>query len=223
MYTKHKWKSDRYFNFGYVKYLPENYNKEKKYPLVFFLHGAGERGDDLDIACRHGYMKHVREEGAEYPFIFIAPQCPDEKYWGCYTESLIAFIEYLKSALPIDDTRIYLTGLSMGGTGTWMLAMAAPELFAAIAPVCGSGICWHTGVLHNMPILIYHGDCDPIVPIEESTMMLKNLNKFGKNAKMKICYGIGHEAWEPAYSGDELYNWLLLHKKQKKESGINNE
>ena len=91
MYTKHKWESDRYFNFGYVKYLPKDYNENKKYPLVFFLHGAGEWGDDLDIACRHGFMKHVREEGKEYPFIFIAPQCPFDKYWGCYTESLLAF------------------------------------------------------------------------------------------------------------------------------------
>lgn len=115
MYTKHKWKSDRYFNFSYVKYLPKNYDSNKKYPLVFFLHGAGERGDDLDVAMRHGFMKYVREDGAEYPFIFIAPQCPHNKYWGCYTESLIAFLDYVCEELPVDKSRIYLTGLSMGG------------------------------------------------------------------------------------------------------------
>ena len=93
MYTKHKWESDKYYNFGYVKYLPADFDENKKYPLVIFLHGAGERGEDLDVAMRHGYMKHVREDGAEYPFIFIAPQCPRTKYWGCYTESLIAFID----------------------------------------------------------------------------------------------------------------------------------
>lgn len=94
MYTKKQWKSDAYFNFGYVEYLPKDFDKNKKYPLVFFLHGAGERGDDLDVSMRHGYMKYVREEGKEYPFIFVAPQCHKKKYWGCYTESLIAFLEY---------------------------------------------------------------------------------------------------------------------------------
>lgn len=94
MYTKKQWKSDAYFNFGYVEYLPKDFDKNKKYLLVFFLHGAGERGDDLDVAMRHGYMKYVREEGKEYPFIFVAPQCHKKKYGGCYTESLIAFLEY---------------------------------------------------------------------------------------------------------------------------------
>ena len=76
MYTKHKWSSDVHYNFNYVKYLPKDFDGNKKYPLVIFLHGAGERGDDLDLAMRHGYMKYVREEGKEYPFIFVGPQCP---------------------------------------------------------------------------------------------------------------------------------------------------
>ena len=135
MYTKHKWVNDRYYNFNYVKYLPKDYDESKKYPLVFFLHGAGERGDDLDVASRHGFMKHVRENGAEYPFIFVGPQCPSDKFWGCYTESLLAFIDYICDTLPVDRERIYLTGLSMGGTGTWMLAMADHERFAAITTI----------------------------------------------------------------------------------------
>ena len=215
MYTKHRWESERYFNFGYVKYLPKDYDENKKYPLVFFLHGAGERGDDLDVACRHGYMKHVRENGAEYPFIFIAPQCPNGKYWGCYTESLLAFLDYICETLPIDTDRIYLTGLSMGGTGTWMLAMAEPERFAAIAPICGSGIYWYGEVLVNTPIMVYHGDCDDIVPISNSMEMINSVNKRGGNAQIKVLYGIGHSAWDAAYDGDELYNWFLLHKLKK--------
>ncbi len=184
MYTKHKWESVDKFNFGYVKYLPKDYDENKKYPLVFFLHGAGERGEDLDFAMRHGYMKYVRENGAEYPFIFIAPQCPHEKYWGCYTESLIVFLDNILETLPIDKSRVYLTGLSVGGTGTWMLAMACPEKFAAIAPVCGTGIYWNGGVLKDIPIKIYHGDCDTIVPIEESINMLKAVNKAGGSASI---------------------------------------
>ena len=209
MYTKHKWESDIYYNFNYAKYLPKDFDETKEYPLVLFLHGAGERGDDLDIATRHGYMKYVREEGKEYPFICIAPQCPNDKYWGCYTESLIAFLDYITETLPIDKKRIYLTGFSMGGTGTWMLAMAAPDKFAAIAPVCGSGIYWNTEILRNIPILMYHGDCDDVVPINESVNMLKSIHKNGGNAQLKICYGVGHNAWDYAYTDDLLMNWML--------------
>ena len=211
MYTKHKWESDRYYNFNYVRYLPKDIKEGEKYPLVIFLHGAGERGDDLDVACRHGYMKHVREEGAEYPFIYVAPQCPSDKYWGCYTESLLAFLDYVCDTLPVDRARVYLTGLSMGGTGTWMLAMADPERFAAIAPVCGSGIYWHGTVLVNTPILAYHGDCDDIVPIQNSVEMITSVNKRGGNAQIRILYGVKHDAWNVAYSGAELYEWLLSH------------
>lgn len=213
MYTKHKWESDKYFNFGYVKYLPKDYDETQKYPLVFFLHGAGERGEDLDVASRHGYMKYVRENNAEYPFIFVAPQCPNGKYWACYTESLLAFLDYICDTLPIDRERVYLTGLSMGGTGTWMLAMAEPERFAAIAPICGSGIYWNGGQLVNTPIMVYHGDCDDTVPIENSIEMVKSVNKRGGHAEIKVCYGVGHNAWENAYSSDELINWMLSHKK----------
>lgn len=213
MYTKHKWEQDKYFNFGYVKYLPRDYDESKKYPLVIFLHGAGERGDDLDHAMRHGYMKYVREEGKEYPFIFVAPQCPNGKYWGCYTESLLAFIDYVTETLPVDTDRIYLTGLSMGGTGTWMTAMAAPEKFAAIAPICGSGIVWNGGCLSRLPIFIYHGDCDDIVPITESIGMLRAVNKNGGRAQMKICYGVGHNAWDYAYTDEALIEWLLSQHK----------
>ena len=213
MYTKHKWESDKYFNFGYVKYLPKDLDSSKKYPLVIFLHGAGERGDDLDLAMRHGYMKYVREEGREYPFIFVAPQCPNGKYWGCYTESLLAFIDEMIETLPVDEGRVYLTGLSMGGTGTWMTAMAAPDKFAAIAPICGSGIVWNGGAIKNIPIFVYHGDCDEIVPITESIGMLRAVNKNGGKAQLKICYGVGHNAWDHAYTDDALLEWLLSQHK----------
>ena len=216
MYTKHTFKSDKFFNFNYVQYLPKGYDPNKKYPLVFFLHGAGERGDDLDVAMRNGYMKHVRESGKEYPFIFVGPQCPFEKYWGCYTESLLGFLDYIMETLPIDEDRVYLTGLSMGGTGTFMLAMAAPDRFAALAPVCGTGIYWHACVIRHIPIYIYHGDCDDIVPLYESTNMLRALNSGGGTAKIKVLHGEGHGAWEAAYSDDELLEWMLSQKRKQK-------
>lgn len=213
MYTEHLWKSDTHFNFRYAQYLPKDIAPDKRYPLVLFLHGAGERGNDIECGTRHGFLRYVRECGKEYPFICIAPQCPYEKYWGCYTESLLVFLDDLIQTLPIDPQRVYLTGFSMGGTGTWMLAMACPDKFAAIAPVCGSGICWNAGSVKKLPIYMYHGDCDNIVPVTESVNMLTAINACGGNAQLKICYGVGHNAWDYAYSGDELTNWLLSHKK----------
>ncbi len=213
MYTKHKWESEKYFNFGYLKYLPKGYDENKKYPLVIFLHGAGERGQDLENVAKHGYMKYVKSESKEYPFIFIAPQCPENKYWGCYAESLIAFLDYIEQSLPVDKDRIYLTGLSMGGTGTWMLAMADPDRFAAIVPVCGSGVCWNGGSIAKIPVYAYHGDCDDIVPIYESVTMIRAINKTGGNAKLKICYGVGHNAWDFAYTDEKLLEWLLKQHK----------
>ena len=105
----------------------------------------------------------------------------------------------------------------MGGKGTWMLAMAAPERFAAIAPICGSGIYWNGAALANTPIMVYHGDCDETVPIQNSIEMVKAVNKRGGNAQIKILYGVGHGAWNAAYSGDELYTWLLSHKLNREE------
>lgn len=213
MYTKHTWKTENHYNFRYVQYLPADFDEDKKYPLVLFLHGAGERGDDFDAAMRHGYMKYVRENGREYPFICIAPLCPEGKYWGCFTESLLAFLDYITEALPVDEKRIYLTGFSMGGTGTWMLAMAAPERFAAIAPVCGSGICWNGAAVRDIPVMMYHGDCDSAVPITESVNMLTAVNRSGGSAQLEICYGTEHNAWDFAYSDNRLINWLLSHEK----------
>ena len=136
-------------------------------------------------------MKHVRESGKEYPFICIAPQCPRDKYWACYTESLLAFLDYVCEILPVDMERVYLTGLSMGGTGTWMLAMCDPHRFSCIVPVCGTGIVWNAKRLANLPIRIYHGDDDPIVPFEESVVMLRELTRAGADVKLTICYGVG--------------------------------
>lgn len=214
MYTKHKWNSDQWYNFGYTVNLPSDYDETKTYPLVFFLHGAGERGDDLEVACTHGYMRYVREQDRDYPFIFVAPQCPGWDYWGCYTESLLHFIDYICDTYPVDRDRVILTGLSMGGTGTWMLAMADPDRFAAIVPVCGTGIVWNAKRLANLPIRIYHGDDDPIVPFEESVSMLRALTRAGADVKLTICYGAGHNAWEVAYQDDALIDWMMAQKRK---------
>ena len=209
MYVQKQWQTDTHHPFYYVEYLPKDYDPTKEYPLVMFLHGAGERVQDPHQAMFHGYMKYVREQGKEYPFIFIAPQCIGNAYWGSYTESLSAFLDYILETYAVDRKRVYLTGLSMGGTGTWMFAMARPNTFAAIMPVCGSGIYWNVANLLKTPIYMVHGDCDTCVPISNSVEMLTSINSRGGNAKLKICYGVGHDAWNYAYTDDALLDWML--------------
>ena len=209
MYVQKQWQTDSHHPFYYVEYLPKDYDPAKEYPLVLFLHGAGERVQDPHQAMFHGYMKYVREQGKEYPFIFIAPQCIGNAYWGSYTESLSAFLDYILETYAVDRRRVYLTGLSMGGTGTWMFAMARPNTFAALMPVCGSGIYWNVANLLKTPIYMVHGDCDTCVPISNSVEMLTSINSRGGNAKLKICYGVGHDAWNYAYTDDSLLEWML--------------
>ena len=209
MYVQKQWQTDSHHPFYYVEYLPKDYDPAKEYPLVFFLHGAGERVQDPHQAMFHGYMKYVREQGKEYPFIFIAPQCIGNAYWGSYTESLSAFLDYILETYAVDRRRVYLTGLSMGGTGTWMFAMARPNTFAALMPVCGSGIYSNVANLLKTPIYMVHGDCDTCVPISGSVEMLTSINSRGGNAKLKICYGVGHDAWNYAYTDDSLLEWML--------------
>lgn len=211
MYSKHRYESVHYQSFGYIQYLPKDFDENKKYPLVLFLHGAGERGEDLDLLAKHGYMKYHVENGREYPFIFISPQCPCDKYWGNYVESLHKFLDYICGILPIDESKIYLTGISMGGTGTYLMAQAEPKRFAAIAPICGSGINWYGGILKDVPCRIYHGDCDPSVDVHDSLSMASSVNRNGGRAELTVFPGVTHNCWDIVYSSDELIEWFLKH------------
>lgn len=193
--------------FDYLAYTPKDWNKDKKYPLLVFLHGAGERGDDVSLVGRHGPFKYANQ-GKEYPFVMVGPQCPSDKYWGNYLESLSAFLDEIIKEYNIDTNRIYLTGLSMGGTGTWHWLMAEPERFAAAAPICGTGICWYACRIANKPIWITHGTADATVPFDESERMVEFLKRSGGDPKFTVLEGVGHNAWDYAYT-DELTEWFM--------------
>lgn len=198
-------------------YLPPEYETEpeKTFPLVIFLHGAGERGDDLAGVYRHGPLREVRE-GRDFPFIVIAPQIGGVKYWACYAETLNAMLDGWLKEYRIDPSRVYLTGLSMGGTGTWMWGMMNPERFAAISPMCGTGICWCAGNLGSVPVWAFHGDLDDIVPLDESQRMEQRLRACGGDVTLTVCEGKGHDCWTEIYHGTEVYEWLLSHTKEEK-------
>lgn len=202
-------------SFHYLKYTPKETGENGKYPLLVFMHGAGERGNadgsELDVAARHGFFARVAE-GKEYPFMMVAPQCPADHYWGSYIESLNRFLDYIIANNNIDTNRIYLTGLSMGGTATWLWSLGNPERFAAVAPVCGEGISWYAEKLVNIPIRASHGDIDNVVSPHESLAMVSAINQRGGNASLTLFPGVGHNAWDYAYN-DELVSWLMSHSK----------
>lgn len=198
--------NEKIWEFPFVEYVCDN--ADKKLPLVIQLHGAGERGngnDQLYLVDVHGFSKVVRDEAFECRIVM--PQCPKNTFWVAKIESVLSFIDRLKAEFNVDDDRVYLTGLSMGGFGTWFTAMAKPELFAAIAPVCGGGMPWNAGVL-SMPIWAFHGAADTVVTPRHSDEMVETLEAIGADVTYSRVDGVGHNVWECAYTKDLLL-WLL--------------
>lgn len=202
---------------GYLLYLPADYDqdKEKQWPMIFFLHGAGERGEDLDKVTVHGPPKLVKN-GPNFPFIVLSPQCPEGRFWDNLT--LITLLDDVVSKYRIDPNRIYLTGLSMGGYGTWSLATQYPERFAAIAPICGGGplILSLLNIPNTLPIWVFHGAKDSVVPISESQRMVDILKAKGLDVKFTVYPDADHDSWTKTYDNPELYQWFLSHKRGQK-------
>ena len=199
------------WEFPFVEYSCE-YTGEKL-PLIIQLHGAGERGkggEDLALVDTHGFPHILKEK--DYPCIAIMPQCPKDTFWAARVESIVSFVEHLIREYPVDPSRVYLTGLSMGGFGTWYTAMAKPRLFAAIAPVCGGGMSWNAGMLKKIPIWAFHGAEDKVVPPRNSDEMVEKLRSIGADITYTRVDGVAHNVWENAYT-EELLLWLLSKKK----------
>lgn len=196
---------------GYLLYLPEGYSREMKgWPLVLFLHGAGERGTDIELVKKHGPPK-LTEAGKQNPYILVSPQCPADEYWS--VPVLKALLDRILETYNIDRSRIYLTGLSMGGNGTWRLATAYPDLFAAIAPVCGWGDTSTVSVLRHVPVWAFHGMKDPVVTFDRGEGMVRSLRAAGGNVRFTPYPDAGHDSWTETYRNPEFYEWLLSQRK----------
>jgi predicted peptidase len=207
---------------NYLLYLPKDYEASgsNRWPLILFLHGAGERGADLGVVAKHGPPKLVAQ-GREFPFIIVSPQCPLGRNWE--DDALIALLDSVMAKYRVDTARVYLTGLSMGGYGTWSLAVNHPERFAAAAPVCGGG----TGIdvlladgarkqaLQALPIWAFHGAKDPVVPVSESERMLAALKRAGcTNAQLTVYPEAEHDSYTETYNNPKLYDWFLEHQRK---------
>ena len=196
----------------YLLSLPKNYrSSKKKFPLILFLHGSGERGSNLELVKVHGLPKML-EAGLELPCIVVSPQCPSDSRWDA--EVLALLLDDLEKKLHVDPDRIYVTGLSMGGFGTWELAMRFPKRFAAIVPICGGGEPLFTFEITHLPTWVFHGAKDDVVPLEYSQRMVNALKKYGnKNLKFTVYKNAAHDSWSKAYANPKLYEWLLEQKR----------
>ena len=197
---------------NYLVYLPSDYEADtaKKWPLMLFLHGAGERGDDLQKVKVHGPPKLI-EQGKKFPFIVISPQAPVNEGWE--PQVIIRLLKGIQAKYRVDKERIYLTGLSMGGFGTWAIAKKFPSVFAAVVPICGGGDTAELWKLRNTPVWCFHGAKDDVVKPEQSYRMVNALKKYNNNIKLTVYPDANHDSWTPTYNNDSLYTWLLQQKK----------
>ena len=208
----------------YLLFLPAGYkeDKEKRWPLMLFLHGAGERGKDIAKVTVHGPPKLVKEK-ADFPFILVSPQCPAGQTWS--DDALLALLDEVIKKHRVDPERVYLTGLSMGGYATWSLGMKYPERFAAIAPICGGGdilpvllpVQGKQAALKRLPVWAFHGAKDTLVELSESERMVEALKKAGNaNVKLTVYPEADHDSWTETYKNQELYDWMLQHKSPRR-------
>lgn len=207
---------------NYLLYVPDQYGEDPtvKWPLLLFLHGAGERGNDIELVKRHG-PPQLAENGENLPFVIISPQCPEESFWEIERDAIIALLDEVCETYRIDESKIYVTGLSMGGFGTWNLAADYPNKFAAIAPICGGGNPQQAVHLTHTPIWAFHGAQDDIIPAEKSSEMVDTVTVAGGNAKLTIYPNANHDSWTETYQNPELYQWLLSHSKSTSLSEAN--
>jgi predicted peptidase len=224
--------------YRYVVYVPREWNKRQKWPVILFLHGAGERGADGSAQTDVGIGRAIRFHPERYPFVVVMPQVRADKTWTDHEmeAQALAALEKTISEFHGDRERVYLTGISMGGYGTWNMGAKYPEKFAALAPICG-GIRGlknfpqlHVEVVdeptvtdpvaetaHRIgktPVWIFHGDADQSVPVEGSREMAEALRAIGGDVRYTEYPGVGHNSWDKAYAEAELPQWMLQQRRK---------
>ena len=219
----------------YQVFVPPGYSADKAWPVILFLHGAGERGTDCEEQAAVGLGPAVRQHMQDFPAIVVFPQAPPRSLWiGAMQDMAMAALQQTKAEFNVDTTRIYLTGLSMGGYGTWYLAAHSPGVFAAIAPVCGGVLPpqmryglppeiaayipkdkpYETiaAKIGSTPTWIFHGDADDRVPVTESRQMYQALKAAGGDVRYTEYPGVPHNSWGKAYAETGFYEWLFAQR-----------
>lgn len=221
-------------SYRYEVYVPADYQTKSSWPAILFLHGAGERGDDGLFQTQVGLASAIRQNASRYPAIVVMPQVPRDSQWvGAPGDMAVAALQQTMREFHVDPSRVYVTGLSMGGHGTWYVAYRHPELFAAVVPICG----WvrdfprftgsvpvvpgdSTAVLPNLvqrlgkvPIWIFHGEMDPAVDVNGSREPAAALKAASANVRYTEFLGMGHNVWDATYGSDEFIRWLFAQQR----------
>jgi predicted peptidase len=223
-------------SYRYQVYIPADWSKKKRWPVILYLHGAGERGSDGIIQTEVGIGTAIRRHAERVPAIVVFPQCLKDRWWPepeMQAQALKALDQAMKE-FNGDPARVYLTGISMGGYGTWAIASSNPSRFAALAPVCGGvrtppRVAIPSGTpdpnaasdpyqavaqkVGSTPVWVFHGGADTVVPVSESRKMVDALKASGGNVRYNEYEGVGHNSWDKAYSEPEFFSWLLSHKR----------
>jgi predicted peptidase len=218
--------------FRYRLLRPMTTDPGVRYPVVLFLHGAGERGDDNSAQLKFLPRWLAESENRRrHPCFVVAPQCRKDHAWAAIdwqhkkplplpatpTTDLAAAIAALDAVLaaePVDADRVYVTGLSMGGYGTWDLAARTPERFAAVLPICGGGDPAKAERLATLPLWCFHGDADPLVPVDLSRSMIAAITAAGGTPIYSELSGVGHDSWTPAYQNPAVLDWLFAQRRR---------
>jgi predicted peptidase len=223
-------------SYPYQVFVPTGYTTARAWPVILFLHGAGERGSDGSLQTTVGLGPAIRRDRSRFPALIVMPQLPKDSQWvGAPAEAALAALRRTMGEFRVDSSRVYLTGISMGGHGSWYLAFRHPELFAAVAPICGwvterpelpgsvpvvppdSGppLAALARRLRRTPIWIFHGEMDQVVPVTASREAAAALRAGGGNARYTELLGLGHNAWDAAYGSRAFTDWLFAQRRPR--------
>ncbi|MBI2423583.1 MAG: dienelactone hydrolase family protein [Candidatus Hydrogenedentes bacterium] len=218
--------------YRYVLYVPHDYTPDTAWPLVVFLHGAGERGNDGLIQTEVGIGTAIRRYQDRFPALVLFPQCPEDRFWDSVLPQVEEAMDRTKANYSIDPARIYLTGVSMGGYATWMWGAVKRDTFAALLPICAGGQLAdiklamkverpeiflpfeeQVNALAALPIYAYHGEEDEVVPVTRSRETVDLVRAAGGDVKYKTLKDVGHECWDEVYGNKRAVEWLFEQRK----------
>jgi predicted peptidase len=193
----------------YLLHLPEGYERRSDWPLVLFLHGSAERGQDAEVVRRQA-LPQALDHGMALPAVVVSPQCPPGEVWAQQHHALLALLDTLSSSLRVDPKRTVYTGLSLGGAGVVHFAAAYPDRVTAVAPMCGPWTFYYlTPALAKKPLWVFHGDADEVVSVRDSLRFVEAAKAYGGKPRLTIYPGVGHDAWTNAFADPEFQSWLI--------------
>lgn len=191
---------------NYLRFEPTGFSEDKKYPIIIHFHGAGSRGDNVEILNNQSIISYANNT-ENFPFVMFLPQC-SANVWFDVFEQLKVFVKTVVELPYVDKENVYLSGVSMGGYASWQMLMSEPDIFRKAVICCGGGMYWNAARI-KIPVWAFHGTDDRTVFFEESQKMVNAVNHSGGNAKLTEYKGIGHNCWEKTYSNPEIYKWLI--------------